>query len=211
MTEEQNQEQVENAGSAVEASAEPTDEVAELRRQLDEARARADETHRSWQRTAADFANFKRRVDEEKRFAERWLLQDLLPVLDDFERAWATAPRELVKLTWLEGLLQINSKLFGVLQRHGVTPIEADGAAFNPIEHEAVLRDEQLDASEQTHVVADLQRGYRLHDRVLRASLVKVGRPVQQASDEQPLKGEQPSSGDQPTSDTAAEQLITES
>jgi molecular chaperone GrpE len=149
----------------------------DLRRELEEARAKADEHYRSWQRSAADFANFKRRIDEEKRFAERWLLQELLGVLDDFERAWASAPNELLKFTWVEGLLQINSKLFSVLQRHGVTPIETQGKDFSPLEHEAVMREEDSDPAEQTAVVGELQRGYRLHDRVLRPALVKVGKP----------------------------------
>ena len=83
------------------------EQPADLRRELEEARARADEHFRSWQRSAADFANFKRRVDEEKRFAERWIIQDLLPVLDDFERAWMVLPPELRSLTWIQGLLQI--------------------------------------------------------------------------------------------------------
>jgi molecular chaperone GrpE len=149
----------------------------DLQRELEEARAKADEHYRSWQRSAADFANFKRRIDDEKRFAERWLLQDLLGVLDDFERAWASAPNELLKFTWVEGLLQINSKLFSVLQRHGVTPIETQDKDFSPLEHEAVMREEDVDPAEQTAVVAELQRGYRLHDRVLRPALVKVGKP----------------------------------
>jgi molecular chaperone GrpE len=149
----------------------------DLQRELEEARAKADEHYRSWQRSAADFANFKRRIDDEKRFAERWLLQDLLGVLDDFERAWASAPNELLKFTWVEGLFQINSKLFSVLQRHGVTPIETQGKDFSPLEHEAVMREEDIDPAEQTAVVAELQRGYRLHDRVLRPALVKVGKP----------------------------------
>jgi molecular chaperone GrpE len=149
----------------------------DLQRELEEARAKADEHYRSWQRSAADFANFKRRIDEEKRFAERWLLQDLLGVLDDFERAWASAPNELLKFTWVEGLFQINSKLYSVLQRHGVTPIETQGKDFSPLEHEAVMREEDIDPAEQTAVVAELQRGYRLHDRVLRPALVKVGKP----------------------------------
>ena len=146
--------------------------------ELEAARARADEYHRNWQRSAADFANFKRRVDEEKKFAERWLLKDLLPVLDDFERAWAALPRELRSLTWIEGVWQVNAKLFAVLQQHGITPIESEGKPFDPVEHEAVLHEEG-DPSEQTEVAAELQRGYCLHERVLRPALVKVGKPKQ--------------------------------
>jgi molecular chaperone GrpE len=171
------QAKTEDAAAAATATAEP-----DLRAELEAARAKADEHYRSWQRSAADFANFKRRVDDEKRFAERWLLQDLLPVLDDFERAWGAVPRELLKLTWLEGVLQINSKLFAVLERHGVTPIETQGKEFSPLEHEAVMRDEEGDPAEQTAIVAELQRGYRLHERVLRPALVKVGKPNAQAA-----------------------------
>jgi len=161
------------------------DAVGDQEAQLQAARELADSHYRSWQRTAADFANFKRRIDDDKRFVERWLLHDLLPVLDDFDRAWATLPLDLRKLTWIEGLLQVNSRLLSTLQRHGVVPIEALAREFNPAEHEAVLRDEEVDPADQTFVVEELQRGYKLHERVLRATLVKVGRkPAAAASSE---------------------------
>lgn len=161
----------------------------DLGRELEEARAKADEHFRSWQRSAADFANFKRRVDEEKRFGERWLIQDLLPVLDDFDRAWMALPGELRGLTWIQGVLQVHSKLFAVLERHGVSPIESLDKPFNPVEHEAVLHEDEADLSEQTAVVAELQRGYRLHDRVLRPALVKVGKPRTSESASSPQPG----------------------
>lgn len=157
------------------AAAEPTTD--DPRPELEELRARAEQHYASWQRSAADFANFKRRVDDEKRFAERWLLQDLLSVLDEFDRAWTALPSELRRLSWIEGVWAVHQKLGLVLERHGVTPIESAGKEFNPLEHEAVLREEDVDPIQQTQVVAELQRGYRLHDRVLRAALVKVGRP----------------------------------
>ena len=166
-------ESAEPAGPGEASSASGTDLEAELKA----ARDRAEELHRSWQRSAADFANFKRRVDEEKKFAERWLIQELLVVLDDFERAWSTLPRELRGLTWIEGLWQVNAKLWGILERHGVSPIETTDQSFDPLAHEAVLRDEDVDPADATRVVAELQRGYRLHERVLRPALVKVGRP----------------------------------
>ncbi len=161
---------------APEPSASPASTEA-LQQELEQAKARAEQYYQSWQRSAADFANFKRRVDDEKRYAERWIVQDLLPVLDDFERAWSCAPKELLRFTWLEGLLQVYSKLHAVLQRHGVSLIEAEGKEFNPIEHEAVFRDEGGASEQATFVLAELQRGYRLHERVLRPSLVKVGDP----------------------------------
>jgi molecular chaperone GrpE len=170
------------------ATAEPSSDAAgDQEAQLKEARELADSHYRSWQRAAADFANFKRRIDDDKRFVERWLLQDLLPVLDDFDRAWATLPPELRRLSWIEGLFQVHSRLFSTLQRHGVAPIEALGQEFSPVEHEAVLRDDEVDPADQTAVVAELQRGYKLYERVLRATLVKVGRkPAESTSSETP-------------------------
>jgi molecular chaperone GrpE len=157
------------------AGGEPAAELEQLRRELAAARAQADQHLASWQRSAADFANFKRRVDDDKQYVERWLLQDLLPLADEFERAWAALPRELRNLSWIEGVWQVHQKLRQVLERHGVTAIEAEGKPFDPLEHEAVLREEGLDPAVQAKVVVELQRGYRLHGRVLRAALVKVG------------------------------------
>src|SRR5881275_1538484 len=105
MTEEKQDAPSTNEQSEAPAAAATGQEPQDLRRELDEARARSDEYYRSWQRSAADFANFKRRLDEEKRFAERWLIQELLPVADDFERAWMALPPELRGLTWIQGLL----------------------------------------------------------------------------------------------------------
>jgi molecular chaperone GrpE len=176
MTDEQQETSIPTTNSDDQPSgAEATE--ADLRRELEEARAKAAEYYQSWQRTAADFSNFKRRVDEDKKFGQRWIIQDLFPVLDDFERAWLAIPSDLRKFSWLEGIFQIYSKLYTVLQRHGVSPIEAQDKTFSPLEHEAVLHEEDVELSEQTVVMDELQRGYRLHERVLRASLVKVGRP----------------------------------
>jgi molecular chaperone GrpE len=162
-------------------AAAPDAEVSELKRQLAEAQERADRYHSNWQRSAADFQNWKRRADQEKgdvsRQAEAALTAELLRVLDDFERAFQSLPPELRPLTWVEGVALIWQKLYAILQTRGLSPIEAMGAEFDPYLHEAVLRDEDTDPSELTSVVAELQRGYRFHDKVLRASLVKIGRP----------------------------------
>lgn len=177
-------------GTPSEPAAQADDPLAALRRELAKAQAKADQYLSSWQRSAADFSNFKKRIDDEKRYSERWLLADLLPLLDDFERAWAAAPRELHRLSWIEGIWQVNQRLLQVVERHGVTPIEAAEREFSPLEHEAVLRDEEVDPADQTHVVAELQRGYRLHERVLRATLVKVGKPAAAAPEAAPSGGE---------------------
>ena len=161
-------------------------EIERLRAELAEAQERAERYHSNWQRSAADFQNWKRRADQEKgdamRLAEAALTTELLRILDDFERAFQTVPPELRQLSWVEGVALIWQKLFAILQSRGLSPIEARGQDFDPYLHEAVMREEDGDPSEQTSVVAELQRGYRFHDRVIRATLVKVGKPRNEPS-----------------------------
>src|SRR3954470_23608664 len=122
-----------------------------LEQELADARERADRYHSNWQRSAADFQNWKRRTDQEKteltRYAEGALAAELLRVLDDFERAFGSLPPELRMLTWIEGVYMIGQKLYAVLQGRGLSPIEADGQEFDPILHEAVLREDDAEGA----------------------------------------------------------------
>jgi molecular chaperone GrpE len=164
-------------------------EVERLQQELADARERADRYHSNWQRSAADFQNWKRRTDQEKteltRYAEGALTAEMLRVLDDFERAFMSLPPELRTFTWIEGVYLIGQKLYASLQARGLSPIEAAGQDFDPHLHEAVLREDDSEGVEQLVVVQELQRGYRFHDRVLRPTMVKVGRP-QAATDVDP-------------------------
>jgi len=99
------------------------------------------------------------------------LIVNILPVLDDLERALQSVSKELAGLTWVDGIQIIYRKLQMVLEAQGLKPIEAVGKAFDPNAHEAVLRA----PGEEGIVLAELQRGYMLHDRVIRPALVKVG------------------------------------
>lgn len=155
--------------------------IAELEQQLAEANERADRYHSNWQRSAADFQNWKRRTDQEKtelaRTAEGAMTLELLRVLDDFERAFGALPVELRSLTWIEGVYMIGQKLYALLQARGLSPIDAQGQEFDPFLHEAVLREEGAEGSDSLVVVQELQRGYRFHERVIRPTMVKVGKP----------------------------------
>jgi molecular chaperone GrpE len=155
--------------------------VAELGKALAEARESADRYHANWQRSAADFQNWKRRTDQEKaemsRTAEGAMALDMLRVLDDFERAFMALPGELRSLTWIEGMFMIGQKLYAVLQARGLSPIDAQGQEFDPYVHEAVMRDEGAEGTDNLIVVQELQKGYRFHDRVIRPTMVKVGPP----------------------------------
>jgi molecular chaperone GrpE len=155
--------------------------ISALETELADARERADRYHSNWQRSAADFQNWKRRTDQEKaemgRTAEGAMTLEMLRVLDDFERAFMALPPELRSLTWIEGVYMIGSKLYGLLQARGLSPIEAQGQEFDPFLHEAVLREEGAEGSDALVVVQELQRGYRFHERVIRPTMVKVGLP----------------------------------
>ena len=138
------------------------------------ANAAPDEFRDRYLRAIADFDNFRKRTDREKadffRYAMAGVLKDLLPVLDNFDRALEHAEEgdEFHK-----GVLLIYKQLFDVLQRHGLRPIDEAGVPFDPNIHEAVVREE--DPSVPNHaVVAILQKGYFLYDRLLRPALVKV-------------------------------------
>ena len=143
---------------------------------LEEARNASDENLRQWQRTAADFTNYKRRVDEERdtvlRFSNAVLIGKLLAVLDDFDRALENVPPETDD-AWAEGVRLVERKLRGVLEAEGVTPIEAAGLPFDPNVHEAVVHEETAEYPDN-QVIDELQRGYRLHGRDQRPALVRV-------------------------------------
>lgn len=129
----------------------------------------------NWRRAEADFQNYKRRTeqdrDENRRFAGISLIMNLLPIVDDFERAFGSLDPALAELTWLDGLRLIYRKLVALLDNAGVKPIEAEGKPFDPRYHEAVAH---VDGPEG-QVVSEVQRGYTLHDRVLRPAMVVVG------------------------------------
>jgi molecular chaperone GrpE len=151
-------------------------ELDKLEQALEEARAASDENLRAWQRAAADYTNYKRRVDDERetvaRFANALLIGKLLSVLDDFDRALEHVPPDTDD-AWVDGVRLVERKLRGVLESEGVTPIEAAGLPFDPNVHEAVVHEETADYPDN-QVIGELQRGYRLHDRVLRPALVRV-------------------------------------
>jgi len=129
-------------------------------------------------RKTAEFDNYRKRVDRERREQAEWaaadLLADVLAVADDFERALAAeAPPEAE--AWKAGLELIHRQLQDLLRKRGVTPIDAAGTDFDPHLHQAVAYDETPGAREG-EVVAELRRGYRLGDRLLRPSMVKVAK-----------------------------------
>ena len=155
---------------------EETDDPESLRKALVQERERAEDYLRNWQRTQADFVNYKRRTEEERgeftKFTNSVLILNLLPVIDDMERALENISASLAGLTWVEGIVLIYRKLRATLEAQGLEEIKALGEDFDPNLHEAVMYGEGEDGK----VIEELQRGYKLNDRVIRPSMVVVGR-----------------------------------
>ncbi|MEX0710508.1 MAG: nucleotide exchange factor GrpE [Chloroflexota bacterium] len=158
------------------ARAELLAKIEELQKVLEQTREQADENLRALQRSAADFANYRRRVEEEReglaQFTNALLIGKLLAVLDDFDRALQNVPEDTHE-GWVDGVRLVERKLRSLLEAEGVTPIEALGTQFDPNLHEAVVHEETADHPDN-QVIGELQRGYRLRDRVLRPALVRV-------------------------------------
>ena len=138
--------------------------------------AERDEYLDQLQRSRADFANFRRRTEQERaqirEIASHALLAQFLPVYDDLQRAMAAMPEEAREEPWVQGLALIERKFWNVLERAGVTPIEAKDQRFDPALHEAV---DTVPGSSANTVVDVYQTGYRLGQSLLRPAMVKVG------------------------------------
>jgi molecular chaperone GrpE len=167
-----------------EAMEEEEGDLESLKKALAEEQARAEGYLASWQRAQADFANFKRRTEQERNEtvirANAVLVLNLLPVLDDLERALDNISEKLSKLTWVDGIVLIYRKLKSTLEANGLSEIKALGETFDPNYHEAALYDE----GEEGKVIEELQKGYMLHDRVLRPAMVKVGKGLMEKEEE---------------------------
>lgn len=152
-------------------------QVEALTAEREAALAQADENLVMAQRAAADYANLKRRseADRERDLdrAREGLLTRVVELADDFDLALEHLPPEARDNPWLEGIVAIDRKLRALLEREGVTPIEALGRPFDPNEHEALSHVSGSGAPEGA-IVLEIRRGYLLRDRVLRPALVAV-------------------------------------
>jgi len=162
---------------AIVAPATETEEL--LRKELAALQAKSAEYLDGWQRARAELANYRKRVEREQaefsKYANGTLITRLLPILDDLQRAFQTLPADLRGLTWVEGIALIERKLNAILESEGLSVIEAVGQHFDPTIHQAVLQ-EETDQHEDGVVIAEFQKGYKLYDRVLRPSYVKVAK-----------------------------------
>jgi molecular chaperone GrpE len=151
----------------------------QLQADLEACRKEAADTFARYQRLYADFENFKRRTRQDMvdrtQYANEELLRKLLPLLDNFKRAIDHAPAG-VDPQWFEGIKLVARQFQATLEGQGLSLIPAVGEKFDPSQHEAI-GSEETDEHEEGTVVEEMQPGYRLHEKVLRPTLVKVAQP----------------------------------
>lgn len=156
-----------------------SDEIAELNKRLEDTSKKTEEYLALAQQVKADFMNYKRRVEQEReeqaQLSQSRLMLKILPVLDDLERAINSVRADQAGLHWVQGIGHINRKLQNVLESEGLERIDAVGQEFDPRLHEAVVFEESS-PEVAGEVLSVLQNGYKVHDRVLRPAMVKVGK-----------------------------------
>jgi len=167
-----------NATSPVEGSVGEAS-VTSLSEQLAAAQAEAAEYLDSWRRSVAELSNARKRMqreqDELRSMAGARIIEKLLPIVDDFDRAFATLAEERLGDDWVAGFRLIHQKLQTLLEGERVAPIPTEGQVFDPELHHAVSFEEAEGFSEG-EIIDQVVKGYRLGDRVLRPSMVRVAR-----------------------------------
>ena len=155
-----------------------------LEQSLAEEMQKAAEYLANWQRTQADFINYKRRTEEERAefnsYANANLVLAILPVLDDLERALGAMPVRISKSEWAEGIRLVERKFQTILQGMGVIPMISIGETFDPNIHEALRQDNGPEGI----ITEEFQKGYLMGEKILRPAKVVVGTGEEEAKEE---------------------------
>jgi molecular chaperone GrpE len=164
---------VEHESSAV-GEEKQGEELEQLRAERDKLRAERDDLKELLLRRQAEFDNFRKRTEKERsdfvQYAGMELVKEVLPVLDDFERAQKV---EGGNPEYVKGVQMIYTRMVDMLKKQGLEPIEAEGKSFDPHLHQAVERVESRDTADGT-ILGEFQRGYNFKGKLLRPSMVKV-------------------------------------
>jgi len=147
--------------------------------ELDHLNQKADEFSDGWQRERAEFANYRKRMsremDTQKTNFKVEIIKKYLTVKDDLERAIKNLPEALHKEPWIDGIQLINQKLTSILDGEGIEPIPAEGLAFDPATHEAISLEDSKEV-ESGFIIEVVQQGYKIGERVIRPSQVRVSK-----------------------------------
>ena len=156
------------------------DPMKDLESQLETKEQQAKENYDRLLRVSAEFENYKKRTSREleefRKFANQSLIKEMLSVIDNLELAMnSTNGHKSIDQGLLQGLDMTHKEILKVFEKFNVKPIEAKGQIFDPTYHEAVMQEETDEAGENT-VINELQKGYLIHDRLLRPAMVVVAR-----------------------------------
>ena len=183
-TNEISEEAIEDSTQNISQDASQADLVAEeavesLRTELDDMRSKADEYLDGWQRSRAEFTNYKKRVEREQAQAYQnaagSILKRFLDILDDLDRALKKQPQEKEGVEWAAGIELVYRKFLNVLEAEGVNAIDAEGKEFDPNLHEAISH-EEFEGVAGGQVIEVVKQGYLLGERVLRPAVVRVAK-----------------------------------
>lgn len=140
-------------------------------------KAEAERNLEGWQRERAEFQNYKRRVERDQKDIQRRSELDtiikILPIVDDFERALANIPSDLLDNSWVHGTALILNKFKRLFEEYEITIINPANEPFDPYLHQAIMREDSSEV-ESGHIIETLQKGYKSGDTILRPALVKV-------------------------------------
>lgn len=171
--------EAETESTAEEIEMTPEQEMVRMQQELETARAENAAAADMMLRLAAEMDNYKKRVDKDRqsliKYGCQGVVQELLPILDNFERAIESANESKDFDSFLEGVEMIFKQMSDALERKGISRIDAVGAVFDPNVHEAVVQVASEEHPENT-VVEELQKGYMLHDRIIRPAMVTVSK-----------------------------------
>jgi molecular chaperone GrpE len=152
-------------------------DVVSLQEERDEARGLAREYLDGWQRSVAEFANYKKRVERDREQVQQALtgtiVKHYLEVIDDLERAFKTRPKDGEGAAWADGIELVYRKLLVILDSQDVKTMDALGQPFDPNRHEAIGHMESS-VYPSGHIAEVIQNGYLIGDRVLRPALVRI-------------------------------------
>ena len=166
------------------------DPIKELEAKLEAKEKEAVETYDRLLRASAEFDNYKKRssreMEEFRKFANQSLIKEMLSVVDNLELAMnSTNGHKAIDKDLLQGLEMTHKEILKVFEKFSVKPIDAKGQPFDPTFHEAVMQEETNDFAKNT-VINEMQKGYMIHDRLLRPSMVVVAKPKESSDGEKP-------------------------
>ena len=161
------------------AEAPTLEEIEQLKIELEKSRQQANEYLDGWQRSRAEFVNYKKRVERDQAQVQQVvagnIIKRYLEILDDLDRALKNRPQGGDGSTWAAGIELIYRKFFSVLEAEGVKVMEAEGKTFDPTLHEAIAQAD-IPGYESGQIVEVIHKGYMIGERVLRPALVRVAR-----------------------------------